>query len=170
MQPFEDALDGYFVYRREVTEKKSNEFKKLTEKPLQANRNRFSDSSAIEGKTYEYAAQSVDLFGGKSDLSAPVRLEINISSPIPPEGVRAQSIKDGVLVKWDETFQKDISGFNLYRYERGKKHEIVATLKSNEMQFIDKKVQKGELYFYYVTCVNSKKIESAPSREVGIRP
>jgi fibronectin type 3 domain-containing protein len=170
MQPFDQTLDGYFVYRREFSEKNPLEFKKITERPIGAQINRYKDTIALEGKIFEYAVQSIDIFGSVSKLSNPVRIHVQSQAPIPPEGVRAQRTSEGVLVQWDETIQKDAAGFNVYRYEREKKHERVASLKLKELEFTDKKIHRGNLYFYYVTCVDSKKVESSPSREISIRP
>ena len=103
-------------------------------------------------------------------LSNYVRVHIKPHVPIPPEGVRAQGVSEGVLIMWDETVQKDVSGYNVYRYERGRKHELLATLNINTNEFIDKKVRNGNLYFYYITCIDGGKNESAPSREISIRP
>ncbi|HEY9167123.1 MAG TPA: hypothetical protein VIS48_13285 [Candidatus Kryptonia bacterium] len=40
---------------------------------------------------------------------------------------------------------------------------------SENLEALDKKAKKGSLYFYYVTSVNSKGIESGRSQEVSVR-
>jgi fibronectin type 3 domain-containing protein len=170
MQPLDQNLEGYIIYRREVTKQKQTEFIRIFERPLAANINRYIDTITQEGKVYEYTVQSIDIYGNTSSLSNPVRAEVFLTMPVPPEGIRARKTDAGVLVQWDETFQKDVAGYNVYRYIRGITPKFIGGVKQNTLEYTDKAVRKGELYFYYITTVTSKTVESLPSREVSIRP
>jgi fibronectin type 3 domain-containing protein len=172
MQPFDDALDGYVVYRREFTrkEKKQPEFKKLTDSLLSATHNRYTDTTLQVGKVYEYAVQAMDIFGGISGLSAAVRVETTSPEPIPPAGLRAMRTADGVIISWDPTVQPDLVSYRVYRYQRGQKAVLLETVKEEVPEYTDRSAKKGQLYFYIVSSVLKSGAESRPSDEVSIRP
>ncbi len=170
-QSIEQTVKGYEIYRREVVPSSNSQkkFQKITDTLLAPSHNRYIDTKVVEGKTYEYAVKAFDWFGNASALSASAILKLKLTRPVPPAGLRAVKMKDGISIQWNETFQPDIAGFNVYCYQRGKKPKLLGTVKSDQLQYIDKTARAGYLYFYYVTCLNSKKFESKPSTEVGIR-
>ncbi len=170
LQPMDGALRGYYIYRRALSKNKSSGFTKLVDTLLNKHTNRFADTSVVEGNSYEYAVQSVDVFGGKSVLSSSTKIDLPIPHPIAPGGLRAQKIFTGIVISWDETIQNKLAGYKVYRYVRGTKPVIVGRITDiKELSFTDSKVKKGNLYFYFITSVNIEGNESKPSEEVSIR-
>lgn len=171
MRLIDNTISGYFVFRREImSARKETGFVRVNDTLLAAAKNRFSDTSAEAGRTYEYSVRDDDYFGGESSMSAVSRVEIAAVAPIPPAGIRASVITAGVLVQWDGTFQPSLKEYKVYRYVRRGKPINVSIVKSvNSLETIDRTAEKGNLYFYYVTTVNAKGIESERSQEVAIR-
>ena len=118
----------------------------------------------------EYAVQSVNIYGGRSSLSNPVtvRIESSQDNLIPPSGIHAQTVAEGIMLQWGEIDSKIISEYRIYRNKRGDEPTVLASVKSN--QYLDKNVTKGELYFYHITSVSKDGKESIPGEEVSIRP
>ena len=171
MRPTDNAISGYSIFRREIERgKKESKFVKLNDTLLSVSRNRFTDTTAMEGRTYEYAVRDYDFFGGESQMSMATLVEIPEVQPIPPGGVRAMVDKNGILVQWDKTLQSSIREYRVYRYQRRLRPIRISIRRPAEaLETLDKNARKGNLYFYYVTAVNSKGAESERSNEVGIR-
>ena len=89
---------------------------------------RYADTTAVEGRIYEYAVQAVDVFGGESPMSTVSRAEISPVTPIPPGGVRARLITAGIMVQWDGTSQPDLKEYRVYRYERRRNPISISTV------------------------------------------
>jgi fibronectin type 3 domain-containing protein len=118
---------------------------------------------------YEYAVQAFDIFGGKSGLSNIIQLSVAPESPLAPAGIRATAQTKGILVEWDDVSGLEVTGYRVYRYERGKQPVRIANLKLVENEFTDTKARKGQLYFYFITSMTRSNIESEPSPEVSAR-
>jgi hypothetical protein len=166
---YDDAVRGYRVFRRKVDSKAKSAFKPLFDSLLSAQENYFTDTTFTEFGIYEYAVQAFGMFESESALSASVQVEYKKLPPAPPADVRAIPTTEGVRITWGEVVQERLTGYKLYRYERGKTPTVLATLKPDEQTFLDTSAKKGTLYFYFVTSV-AKTDESVPSEEVGLRP
>jgi hypothetical protein len=166
---YDDAVRGYRVFRRKVDSKAKPVFKPLFDSLLSSQQNYFTDTTFTEFGIYEYAVQAFGMFGSESAMSASVQVEYKKLPPVPPADVRAIPTEEGVRITWGEVVQERLTGYKLYRYERGKTPTVLATLKPNEQTFLDKSAKKGTLYFYFVTSI-AKTDESVPSEEVGLRP
>jgi fibronectin type 3 domain-containing protein len=170
MRAMDNSVKGYYIFRREFTGKKKEEdYKKLNDTLLRAKHNNYIDTTAETDKTYEYAVQAVDYFDGMSGMSASAKGELRSPEIAPPAGLRAELTDEGIQVQWDTTHQPGITGFKVYRYERGKKPQLMGTTTLAEREFVDKKAQKGKLYSYYVTAVGAHEKESPSSDEVSVR-
>ncbi|MFZ1081294.1 MAG: hypothetical protein WAO19_05140 [Candidatus Kryptoniota bacterium] len=172
MRSMDGTARGYFVFRREaaVKGKQEGKFRRLMDSLLTASHNRYADTTAVEGRIYEYAVQAVDVFGGASPMSTVSRAEIIPVTPIPPGGVRARLTTAGIMVQWDGTSQPDLKEYRVYRYERRRNPISISTVRpADPLKIIDKSAKKGTLYFYFITAVDAKGVESDRSQEVGIR-
>jgi fibronectin type 3 domain-containing protein len=168
----EPTVRGYRAYRREVPASgQPAAFAEVKAKDSLLSRNELVDTGLAAGKAYEYAARSIDRFGGQSDLSSVARVTITGPQAVqPPQGLSCRPLDGAALVSWSPTLQPGLTGLKLYRFERGKKPTLVATLATGAIEYLDKAVGKGKLYFYYLTVTSASGQESAPSVEVGIRP
>jgi hypothetical protein len=102
-------------------------------------------------------------------MSNQVQVAFYLATPIPPNGIKAQSSGDAILVSWGDVLLPDLNAFLIYKYKPGEKPERIGTVSSDKHHFMDEEVTKGELYFYYVTSQNSAEIEGQPSAAVAAR-
>ena len=72
-----------------------------------------------------------------------------------------------MTLEWDEIVQPAATGFKLYRYTRGNNPVLVATLKSDIVEYFDKKAGRDYPVFYYLTTLAAGQ-ESRPGREVAV--
>jgi len=162
------TLDGYRIYRKENGS--AEDFQPLFDSLISAKQNNFIDSSILIGKSYEYAVQSIDIYGNKSPLSSPVVIQTESVIVLSPAGIKAQKSGNGILISWDETIQHNIKIYKIYRYERGSDAELISSVTAEKtFEYLDKNVAAGKLYFYFLKSVDITNTESIPSKEVGIR-
>lgn len=167
MTEIDSTVWGYLVARR-ITNSKED-FKSISDSALTYYQNYYSDKAITPGNSYEYQVKTVDMFGGISDPSA-VSVSFDQSKPVPPEGLAAVQTKEGIELRWNESLQSVIIEYRIYRQTRNSNPTLVATLKSGkELKVIDKSASKGELYFYFVTAVNSFDLESKASKIISVR-
>lgn len=163
---------GYSVFRRQVSESGAplSDFLPLADTMNLLEYNNFVDTAVIPGSSYQYAVQSVNIYGIRSSLSnfATAQLEIKTDYMIPPSGLRAQQVFEGIILNWGEIETERLAGYRIYRYKRGEDPTPVATV-NTAVQYTDKTVLNGELYFYYITSLYIDGKESRPGEEISIR-
>jgi fibronectin type 3 domain-containing protein len=172
MSEKEDAVLGYLILRKDFDKEGNaiNDFHTLTDSILQFNQNSFADNSIEKNKNYEYAVVSLDMFGGKSEMSNTFSINNSPERPLPPSGLKAILRKDEVKIKWEPSLQEDIIEYKVYRQKRNSEPEYLGSVKSNfKPEMTDKGITKDELYFYFVTTVNKFDVESSPSKSVPVR-
>lgn len=168
MVEFDNLIEGYRLYRREIQPRgPTTTFSPLTDSLLAANYH--SDTTVQRGKMYQYAVQSVDMFGGVSALTQSPPVALDVPLPAPPAGVRGVPTPIGIDLRWDASGGETPTAYRIYRYERGKSAKRLAELKPEVTEFLDTTAQPGYLYFYYVTAINRWMKESEPSSEVGMQ-
>jgi len=165
------TINGYYVFRGSSNEKsKQSEFKALKDSLISAKQNNFIDTTVVPGNNYDYAIQTVDIYGNKSPFSSTINVQIKKSEPASPAGIIAVNTPTGILISWTAPIQLDIKEFKIYRYERGQTPKLLDDVNAKQtLEYLDKQAQQGILYFYYLTSMDKNNIESKPSSEVGIR-
>lgn len=160
------AIRGYQVYRRELPD---GRFALLLPEDSIVSVPLFTDTTALAGKSYEYAVQTVDDLGGFSQSMALTAVTVkDVLLPVPPNAWLSQA--DGkVTVQWGEIAGGTGLKLNLYRYRRGESPVLLKSFGTGETQFTDSTVKKGDLWFYYTTFTDRHGRESARSFEAGIR-
>jgi hypothetical protein len=168
MPLLDETVEGYILSRREVSggKRKPGPFRPLHDTLLTRN---YATDSLERGRMYEFAIQSVDAFGGRSDLIASNVVSVERTNSPPPQGIRVTPIRTGILVKWDLPSGDGVTSLRLYRYERGRAATRLAELKATAEEFTDRKAAKGVLYFYYLTSVSIDGSESPASEDAGGR-
>ena len=157
---------GYYIYRRDVP---NGKFTLLLPRDSVIIVPMLIDKSAPRGKSYEYAVQTVDDWGGVSESMALCPLTVKeLQLPVPPNVWLIQDAGK-VTVQWAEIRSDKALSVNLYRYQRGGTPQLLKIFLPNDRKWEDLKVKKGELYFYYTTFADEKKNESIRSQEAGIR-
>ena len=163
----DETIEGYRVYRKNVGDIK-NDFTALFDTLLSPKQNNFVDSSVTEGKEYEYAVKAFDIFGNESELSSSLKVSVEEIPTLPPSGLTAVNMDNGIMISWQPALQENISKYRIYRYERGVEPKLISSVTKDVSEYLDKSVSEGSLYFYFVSAVNANGIESIPSDEVGI--
>lgn len=171
MNEIDETVFGYRVYRKDFTSSANPNFEALVDSILPANENYFVDNRIEKGKTYQYALTSIDLFGAESNPAYSSELTYEIPNPLPPQGVGYLNSKNGIIIKWNETLQNDIKEYRVYRYQRGSSPKMISLVKINsELKTEDRDIIKDNLYYYYVTSVNTFNVEGSKSNEIAVRP
>lgn len=161
----DNSISSYKVFRRET----GKEWILLTENPLPFSNNYFNDSSATEGKIYEYAVQAEDFFNNSGRKGVSQRIEILKDIPPAPAEIWAENTDNGILIKWTEVIRKNISSYLILRSDISGKEITAGTVKPEKLEFTDKDVKAGELYFYKVITVLENGNKSLPANEISIR-
>lgn len=173
MTETESSVGYYLVLRKTIdpSGKTTSEYEPLIDSVLSSDNNLFVDSTAEAGKTYEYAVQSIDLFGGQSSLSNPIQFYQPLVEVKAPGGLFVTRDKDGVIIKWDPVIENNVTEYKVYRQQRNQEKDFLGSVKKGkELELIDHGVEKGELYFYSVTAVDGNQQESSSGYTISIRP
>jgi fibronectin type 3 domain-containing protein len=164
----DETIEGYKVYRKKLGDVR-NEFIALFDTLLPPKRNNFVDITPTEGNDYEYSVKAFDMFGNESNFSSSIKISIPEAPILPPAGLSAISIDEGIKISWQPTSQQNNKGYKIYRYERGQEPKEIGSVNAETYEYLDKSCTNGNLYFYFVKTVNNKGKESMPSEELGIR-
>ena len=166
LKPRNITTKGYLILRRDLP---NGKFVTIVPEDTIIEVPFFSDYSAQPGKSYEYAVQTVDEFGGVSESMALCSITLKKSYlPTPPDVWVLQN--NGVAtIQWADCSINQQLKLNIYRYQRGEKPQLIKTCSPNERKFEDSNIKKGNLYFYYSTFSDEKKNESSPSQETSIK-
>jgi fibronectin type 3 domain-containing protein len=162
----EPNLLGYKVYRKEMNEKN---FTLLPNDTLARSKNYYSDSTAVEGKSYAYAVSAIDFYGNESAKSLSAYYDKEQVVITPPTIIRAVNTDEGILVVWGQVADKNISAFKLYRGSAEGNAAVIATIKPENDQYLDKTAIKGLLYIYLISTVTGEGKESIKSSGVSVR-
>jgi hypothetical protein len=181
MSSIDLQMQYYRIFRRVASDNKKssdkssdkNRFVALADS-LGGQQNYFTDTTFVPDVQYEYVVQSVGRTGVESPFSAIARAIVvgksDQTASAPPSGVRAFRSADGVEIRWGAVEKHGLTGYNIYRYTQGTEPQRLAQNLPDKRSFVDTKLKRGDLYFYFVTVISDKQQESTPSREVSIRP
>ena len=164
----EKSLLGYNIYRKTGT---NESYKKLNEYPLLSENNYFEDTSLISEQMLIYAVTALNMAGTESSYSRPVQISLPVEKGIlpPPAGLHLTKVPDGILITWTPVLQKELTGYNIYRYEAGNSPRKIASPGAKTNSTIDTGVEKGKLYFYFMKSINKQNQESKPGDTSRIR-
>ncbi|MDP2212118.1 MAG: S-layer homology domain-containing protein [Candidatus Aquicultor sp.] len=146
----------------------------------------YTDTGLVNGATYYYRVQAVDMFDNESQLSEAVPATPTASSgggsgggggggstppaptkPAPPTGLKANTNDNMVHLVWNPSKAEDIAGYKVYRKDKASgKVEPLNTTPIKEVQYQDKDANENTVYIYWVTAVDKKGTESEKSNEV----
>ena len=127
-----------------------------------------------------YAVTAVDnSYNESSREIVEVEIPDNVA-PDPPSALAARPSRDGaVLLSWQPLLAFDLAGYRVYRgdpqrgeRERsgGRQFSAVAELDGQTTNWMDREVERGQAYRYYLTALDESGNESDPSAEVEIVP
>ena len=159
-------VQGYNIYRRNLPD---GNFILLNSKDKIITIPSYIDETADTGNHYEYAIQTVDIFGGTSESMVLAQIQLNEYNTPMPTAIWVKQDNSKATVEWSKPTDNIVKSINVYRYQRGNKPVLLKQLNTDIQSYEDKTTSKGELYFYFITFTDNKNLESAPSREAGIR-
>ena len=161
---------GYMLYRRVAEPGGSQElpYALVMDGFLHPEVNHFSDTLVVPGSRYEYMVKSVDNSNRESTGGASVLISVGRPVLLPPSLLMVSPDSDAVVLEWEAPGQEGIVSYRVYRYERGLKPVLLASLPADSDSYSDTSTQPGKLYFYYLTSVGADGTESAPGEETGI--
>lgn len=162
----DNTVAGYIVKRRE--DSKENSFVTIRGEKLPYTLNYMTDSTVSPGNGYTYMINSVDVDGNISREGAITAISLQTEKPGAPFALRGYRTDEGIMLEWSQTIYPGIKSVNLYRYQRGLKPVLLATLPEQTTEYTDTNAPKGKAWFYFVTTTNDKGVESGASKEVGV--
>ncbi len=162
----EPQLLGYKIYRKIVPEKT---FSLLPNDTLRSDKNYYSDTTLLPGKTYIYSVTAIDFYGNQSAGSNTVTFSLPEETIIPPEIYKAVNTTDGIMISWGQVTDDNVSSVKLYRADPGRQPAVITTVNKDTDQYLDKNVKKGLLYIYQISLVTSGNLESEKSRGISVR-
>jgi len=156
-------LKGYNIYRSSI----SDEYSDIPINSEVIKDTFYLDNGLVEGDTYYYTIVSVDEIGKAGKRSR--ELEILAGKPVPPTGLAAVSDNKEICLTWKPHPEKDIIGYKIYRKEEGKGYEFIKGigLSGLDTNFCDKNIEGGVVYYYAVSAVDRKGLESFLSNSVS---
>jgi hypothetical protein len=177
--PVDSAQPARYVYRIFRSSEASPNQIRAGEVPAGSNRSlTFTDSSIEWEKTYEYRVETVTVVssGNKPDTqvegddSPDVKVFADdIFPPAAPSGLQAVFSGPGqktfIDLVWAPVTDVDLDGYNVYRHEDG---SAAAKVKVNAQPlktpaYRDDSVASGKTYSYWVSAIDVRGNESAPS-------
>lgn len=173
----EDGKEGssrkkYNIYRR--IEGAQYPLKPINEEPISGAY--FQDLQVENEKEYFYTIRTTIMQGdilieGRSPAEIKAKPR-DLTPPTPPPEITAIPREEGVFITWGAVFEKDLAGYNIYRTDKlaNEKKKLNREL-ITDTSYIDKEIQKGRVYIYTVTAVDSspQRNESIPSLGVEVK-
>jgi hypothetical protein len=175
MRAMEQTVVGYNIFR---TIRSGNapvqKFEKINRQIIKASSNNYLDSLADKKETYFYYVQTLDGFGGLSAASETVGSRNAPSAAmaeIPaPQSLNGYLVAEGIQLEWLPVNFPSLGSFKLYRYQRGEKPLLMATIKKESpLLFLDKTAAPGNLYFYYLVAITKTGAAGKKGNEISIR-
>jgi fibronectin type 3 domain-containing protein len=162
MTKVDHNISGYNVYRR-IAGKSSGSFdQKLSAAPQAAKFNfellngsiivspSFEDKLAEPGMNYEYAVASVDVFGMESTFSPFITVS-TFQTVRTIQNCSIRKVTGGVMLEWDAALNRHTDAVIVKRKKAGDTtFQRLASMKVNEISFLDRTAVNGVLYIYEV--------------------
>jgi fibronectin type 3 domain-containing protein len=170
-------LAGYNVYR---SLKPDSGFAKINDMlvPVRDSADYYEDRGVRPNVQYFYRVTAVDRSGNESIQSATgLAVFQNFRPPLPPQGVKAEGRKNGVLIQWKKNEEEDLQGYFVFRAEsmNGELVQVSPLIPRDTTFFLDTDPHispKGS-YWYLVQAINytgvvsnfSAPVVSSPAKE-----
>jgi len=162
---------GFNLYRRAEGERFG--FYPVNPEPL--SQPRFVDGGLVNGKRYYYEVRAVRTIRG-TFIEGPASsvaegIPEKLTPPSPPTGLVAVFQKEGIVLRWKESPEPDIGGYDLFRREREEKtfRKINPSL-IKEPYYLDESADPQKSYSYRLKALSTSGKESEFSQEVEISP
>ncbi len=111
----------------------------------------FTDRQVRNGQKYFYTVQSLLVHGGEF-VSGGISEEItatplDMTPPLPPQGVTAVWTGSGVKIFWDQSSSVDIGGYRVYRRDAEQdSYELLGNVAPAYTIFVDSKAKEDKRF------------------------
>jgi hypothetical protein len=137
------------------------------------------DNTTAEQIDMRLATSYSFLYTDSRTFRVTVYVPTDVTPPNPPQGLQGsviqlvtrQGVRDVVQLAWKRNSEPDLAGYNVYRSTvSGSGYQKInpSLVLSPRHKYTDKKVEKGNTYYYVVTAVNTAGGESGYSNEVRV--
>ncbi len=160
----DDQVEGFVLYRRTAgTDAFAPVANALLRLPF------YTDSTAQQTSSYEYAVTSADSWGNQSIFSPLSVVNADqAGSPAPPLDVSVRNLRAGIEISWPEAGADHGMQYIVYRRPAGQSGFSRLGATTPGQPFVDKTVQPDVLYEYAVAA-SAGKIEGIKSAPAAIR-
>jgi len=125
---------------------------------------KYRDTGLLNDRSYTYKVRAVrekaeiKIFGLSSRVVEAFPLDQ--TAPIPPRGLQAVALTDGVKLLWSRNSERDLAGYRVYRRsERDLPWELRGEVGSGQHFFVDK-IKVGQTFYYTVTAFDGAKVSN----------
>lgn len=160
----------YDVYRRDP----GGEVLKVN--PQALNSPGFQDVSAANDVDYSYRVRAVrqvetNVLESLDSAAVTAKAE-DLTPPAPVLNLVAALTVKGIELRWEAGQEKDLAGYRVWRRRPEEaQFQLAHAGLLRTVYFVDARVKKGGVYYYYVTAVDTSRRanESLPSEGVGMQ-
>lgn len=154
-------LAGYIVY---ASRKESGNFEKIAQtlKPY------YEFRTEEDGMQWFFKVVALDKDGIQGSLN---QIPVRGTSLVPPKPpvIKGASMQDGyAVIGWEKPSDR-VQGINVYRKEGTFGTPLRFSVNPRAEKFVDKEMQDGVEYVYWVEFVDVNQIPSAPSQEFKLK-
>lgn len=144
----DEQIHGFTLYRRN---KGTEEFEPIHPSILQVSI--YTDSTALDSESYEYAVSSTDFWGNHSSLSPHTSTARDLSARLhPPTELYVRNLRAGIELSWPALLIEDPTiTYLIYRNKRTEPAFLQIGQCAPGEVFIDEDVLEGESYQYAVS-------------------
>lgn len=163
LQRSEYQVAGYHVYKKA---QKNDSLVLLTNLVDQA-MNEYVDTIP-PGKSRWYSVKAFNLQGKESAFGPILQIDAPLNKPLPPSLFTVAKDHLSVLLSWNQS--ENIVSYQVYRSDGNHAPRLIGKVKPSENElsgYEDANLAKGN-YYYYVTSINNKGIESDFSKEISV--
>ncbi len=163
--PNDHTVVAYNIYRGT---KEKGPFKKIGRVNGYVN-TIYIDKGLKDGTTYYYSVVSVNFKGVEGDILAVVKATTKFK-PLPPRNLSATPSGAGQLtIYWFPSMTSDVVKYRIYRGSTPNSMGFIGEVPSSKLQFVDKGLEPGKTYYYYITSVDKDGLESLPSKTYAFK-
>ena len=106
---------------------------------------------------------------GAQKPNPPVMVPKSPETAIEEKGIDAVPEVNAIFVEWFSTKDETVRRWKLFRAASGQGFKLIAVLASSDTSYLDKNLETGRRYSYFLTAVNASGLESAPSDTVSYK-
>lgn len=140
----------------------------VSEPALTGADNEYVDTTAANGKTYEYVLRAWD--GTHESVNSNVASANPASSRLdPPTGLAGAASDSRVQLRWRLSGSAGITQQRIYRRTAGGSYAQVGAVSGTSTSYVDTTTVNGTIYYYVVRAFNGT-VESGNSNELTIAP